>query len=162
MRLESLQKIFCRTSRILRTWIFTRCVSLPLPNSVTSSFGLDEMFSRRATSADTRSAYRFFRPIGSGSWCDGGRVEAAVVDEKMQFIQRKKECYCLSLDLAGASDRTHHEATLTDPAMQQQVCPQILHQFHRSCGLQGVWRFSDRDVFRTDAERDGRILRRVR
>lgn len=45
--------------------------------------------------------------------------KAAVVDEEMQFIDREKECHCLSLNVVDAAGRTDHEAMLTGPAMQK-------------------------------------------
>ena len=101
-------------------------------------------------------------PGAQSSGPGGGRVETAVVDEEMQFIDWKKECHCLSLHSVGAAGRTHHEATLADPAMQKQVRPEILHQFHRSCYLQRFRQLPERDVFRADSERDGGLLRRMR
>jgi hypothetical protein len=58
-------------------------------------------------------------PRAQSSGRGEGRVETAVVNEEMQFIDREKECHCLSLNAVSAAGRTDHEAKLTDPAMQE-------------------------------------------
>ncbi len=49
-----------------------------------------------------------FRPSSSGR--GGRRIDPAVVDEEMQFIERKKEFHRLSLNSVGAAGRSDHEA----------------------------------------------------
>ena len=97
-------------------------------------------------------------PGGQSSGPGGRRIESAVLDEEMQFIERKKEFHCLSLNFVGPAGRTHHESKLTGPAMQKQVRPEILHQFHQSCYLYGFRRLPERDVFRADADCHGGVL----
>ena len=58
-------------------------------------------------------------PGAQSSGRGGRRIESAVVDEEMQFIDWKKEFHCLSLNFVGAAGRTDHEAKLTGSAMQK-------------------------------------------